>query len=1299
MNNDTTVIRNTAWIAAWDGERHRYLRDGDIAFTADRIVHVGGRYDGAADRVVDGARRFAMPGLVNLHAHPHTEPAYKGVREDHGVAEMYDTGLYERMCAFTLDAAGQRAGMEMAYAELLLSGVTTLVDLSGPVEGWLDCAGRSGLRIYVGPYFADARWRLENRHELRFDWNEAEGRRAFDTAVRVMEEAERHPGGRLRGIVFPGQIETCAEATLRDAAGFARDTRRPLTTHISQSKVEFLEIVRRHGKTPLEYAADIGFLGPDAILGHAIFIDEHPDVRWRGAADLDRLAASGASVAHCPSPFARYGQAMNHFGRYRARGVNVGLGTDVAPHNLAEEMRLAILLTRVMAGDIGAVDTGEMFRAAPWAGRMHSVATISAGSRRARGRISRWSISTIPRCARRATRCAPSCSRRRTERFARSLWMDGRWSSTANRSFSTRLELRRSSRNRRRGCWRRRPRATSWAALATISRPGRSPSDPAHGACPPRRPRPLPEVQDRVRLRHGNDGRGVMASRDFEARPGAIGRPLPRRGARRLVFGRGKYAGDLRFPGLLHLAFVRSPYAHARILKIDPAPAFDAVPDAKVFTGADIAAVCAPWQGKMDHLPTMISPLQHAVAVDRAVWQGEPVAAVVAASRALAEDAAAEVVVEWEPLPAAALRDRALDEDAAPAHPGLGSNLAYAAAIRAGDADVALAGAAHVVEGRFSFARHTGVPLEPRVVIADYDPGEGSLTVYGGHQAPWHQQDTLSRHLDIPEHLVRVVTPDIGGGFGIKLHIYGEEIAVSAVSKILGRPVKYAADRMESFVSDVQARDQRVEARMGVDAKGGIHGLTVAALSSFGAYASYGRPPVNEGMMTISMAGGPYANEHYEGRLRIAFQNMPPSGMYRAVGQPIACAVTEQLLDWAAHAAGIDPVEMRRRNYWAEDAFPLKTPGGVAMSRLSLRQCLDKLVSMMGYEALRAEQATLRRNGVYRGIGVATFLEMTAIGAERYGPAGARISTQDGATVRLEPSGWVRCVTSVIEIGQGTHGALAQIVADRLGVAPEDVGVVGGDTALAPYGGGAWASRGLTIGGEAVWRAAEALRGNVLDLAGAILQADPAALDLAGGAVCDRTTGEARIALAEIGRIGHFRQDTLPPGALPELAVTRHYAPDAVPFALANGVQGSLLEVDPETGAVTLLGHWVVEDCGRIVNPLLVEEQIRGGVAQGIGGALFEECRYDEHGQMLNGSLADYLVPMAAELPDIYVGHVETPLEGAALGAKGAGEAGTVGAPAAVMLAVNDALRPLGAQVSSLPITPAAVLRAVAAAA
>ena len=364
----TTVIRNAAWIAAWDGNGHRYLQDGDVAFAGDRIVHVGGAYEGPADRSIDASRRFVMPGLVDIHSHPHTEPANKGVREDHGVPEMYDTGLYERSCAFVLDEPGRQAAMEMAYAELLLCGVTTVADLSSPVEGWLDCAGRSGLRVYVGPFFADAFWKLEKRHELGFDWDEARGRRYFEEAVHIMDLAEQHPSARLRGIVYPGQIETCTEATLRDAAAHARESARPLTTHLSQSKLEFLEIVRRHGKTPLEYAAGIEFLGPETILGHAIFIDEHPDIGWRKSGDLDRLADSGTSVAHCPSPFARYGHALDHFGRYRARGINLGLGTDVAPHNLAEEMRLAIILARLMANNVRAVDTGEMFRAATTGG-------------------------------------------------------------------------------------------------------------------------------------------------------------------------------------------------------------------------------------------------------------------------------------------------------------------------------------------------------------------------------------------------------------------------------------------------------------------------------------------------------------------------------------------------------------------------------------------------------------------------------------------------------------------------------------------------------------------------------------------------------------------------------------------------------------------------------------------------------------------------------------------------------------------------------------------------------------------
>ena len=363
---DTTVIRDAAWVAAWDPQhdRHVYRRDVDVAFTGDRIVHLGPRYEGAVTREVDGRERFVMPGLVNIHSHPHHEPAYKGVREDHGRPEMYDTGLYERSCAFHLDEAGCEAGAELAYGELLLCGVTSLADLSSPMDAWIELLARSGLRGFVAPGFASSRWYLDNLHEVKYAWDEAAGRAGLEAAIRTMDRAEQHPCGRLSGVVYPMQIDTCTEDLLREAAELAHATDRPLTTHASQSQVEFLEMARRHGKSPLQWANDIGFLGPRTVIGHAIFIDEHPSVRWRSRRDLALLADTGTSVAHCPSPFARYGHAMSDFGRYRRAGVNLGLGTDVAPHNLIEEMRLAVVVARLMAQDIDTVKTADLFHAA-----------------------------------------------------------------------------------------------------------------------------------------------------------------------------------------------------------------------------------------------------------------------------------------------------------------------------------------------------------------------------------------------------------------------------------------------------------------------------------------------------------------------------------------------------------------------------------------------------------------------------------------------------------------------------------------------------------------------------------------------------------------------------------------------------------------------------------------------------------------------------------------------------------------------------------------------------------------------
>ena len=362
----TVWIRNASWVAAWDAARqgHVYLRDADLVFTGNSIDFVGKGWSGEADETVDGRDLFVMPGLIDIHAHPHHETAYKGIREEHGVPEMYMTGLYERMQAFKLDAEGRRAGAELSYADLLLSGVTSLADLSSDFGGWLDLLARSGLRGFVAPGYASSRWHLENNHELKFEWDEAAGRRGMEEAIRLIEAAEQHPSGRLSGVVFPAQIETCTEALLRDSIAFARESGRPCTTHLSQSVIEFNEIVRRHGVTPVQYAERIGLLGPETILGHCIFIDQHSSLRWHSRKDLSILAATGTSVAHCPSPFARYGDAMEDVGGYLRAGVTLGMGTDVAPHNLIEEMRLALILSHVAAKDIHTARAGDLFHMA-----------------------------------------------------------------------------------------------------------------------------------------------------------------------------------------------------------------------------------------------------------------------------------------------------------------------------------------------------------------------------------------------------------------------------------------------------------------------------------------------------------------------------------------------------------------------------------------------------------------------------------------------------------------------------------------------------------------------------------------------------------------------------------------------------------------------------------------------------------------------------------------------------------------------------------------------------------------------
>ena len=526
-------------------------------------------------------------------------------------------------------------------------------------------------------------------------------------------------------------------------------------------------------------------------------------------------------------------------------------------------------------------------------------------------------------------------------------------------------------------------------------------------------------------------------------------------------------------------------------------------------------------------------------------------------------------------------------------------------------------------------------------MVADWIAAEARLTIYQGTQAPHMVQNIAALHLGLMESQVRVVCKDVGGSFGIKVHIYADEMATYALSKLLRRPIKFVADRVESFNTDIHARDHRCKGRIGVNRDGTITAFEIDDLTGIGPFSMYPRTSAIEANQVVNLVGGPYVTKNYRARARVVFQNKNVMCQYRAVGHPIACSVTEGLVDLAATKIGMDPVEIRRRNLIADDAYPCASPSGLRFEQLSHHAAMTKLMAMMDYDALRAEQAALRRKNIHRGIGIASFIEVTNPSAAFYGVGGAKISSQDGVAVRLDAQGSVICHTSITEQGQGSESLTAQIVGSVLGVSMERVRVH-----IRRYRQHAlWRRLGLPTAPASAGAALRRARFCASVLASPRRSCSPrsAELDIVDNVVVNANGGSSRIDLKELARIVYFRPDTLPPGIQPELMATRHFVPREYPFAFTNGVQASWLEVDTDTGFVKLLRHWVVEDCGTIINPQLVDEQIRGGVVQGLGAALFEKCIYDERGQLTNANMADYLVPMSAEMPDIDVGHVVSP--------------------------------------------------------
>lgn len=773
-----------------------------------------------------------------------------------------------------------------------------------------------------------------------------------------------------------------------------------------------------------------------------------------------------------------------------------------------------------------------------------------------------------------------------------------------------------------------------------------------------------------------------------------IGRPMPRSTTRRLVAGRGKYVDDFSLKGELQVAFLRSPRPHASFKIVDTTEASASDGVVAVLTAEDIEGLCKSWQCVLANAPSLFSPEQRALAYGRVVFQGEPMAMVVALTRAEAEDALELIVVEYDDLPAVTSLEEAVTDDVL-AHADATSNLAFEHNQSTSEIDRAFEQAAHVVHTRLKLNRKTGVPLEPRSILAAYDPAAEAILVYASHQMPHQLQLIIADLLDLQLNKVRIICPDVGGGFGIKMHIYSEEMAVCAATKHLGRPVKYVADRIESMLSDIHAREHIVEASMAVDDRGIITGLKVDDIQGLGAYSIYPRSSTAEGMSALRAMGGPYKFDQFQARLRSVLQNKVMTGQYRSVGHPVAVAVTESLVEKAAQAIGEDSIAFRKRNFVQREQMPWISPVGARMVDLSHHECIDKLLQLSGHSDLVDQIAVWRQDGRVVGFGLASFVEFTATGPEGYGRGGVRVSSQDAVVLSIDPTGCVTVQSSATEIGQGITQGLAQIVADAVGVPINAVQVNLGDTQSAPHGGGAWSSRGAAITGEVAWQAGQKLRTELLKAASAILQTTPDRLDLIEGVILEKKTGRARMTAAELADLVQFRPYELPQGVQPQLTVAHTGGRGGDTFLPTNGVQAALVEIDMMSGKIAVLKHWVVEDCGRVINPLLVDEQIRGGVVQGIGEALFEHCRYTEDGQFAIGTLADYLLPMAADVPDVEVAHVETPYSGSLLGAKGAGEAGVCAAPAAILNAVNDALSPFGAAVDTLPIQPVAILRAM----
>lgn len=783
-------------------------------------------------------------------------------------------------------------------------------------------------------------------------------------------------------------------------------------------------------------------------------------------------------------------------------------------------------------------------------------------------------------------------------------------------------------------------------------------------------------------------------SQDLKSAQPLVGQPIKRSEDPRLLTGNGRYVDDLQPAHGLHVAFVRSSQAHARIAGIDASEAASMPGVVGVFSAADMAKMVKPVRAtsRMEHYhSTAIWPL----AVDKVRFVGEAVVAVVAHSRYQAEDAAERINIDYDLLEPLSDPELAAQDGAPLLHEEAGTNILVQREFRRGDIEVVLADAAVKVGARFRFRRKTALPMENRCYLAEYDVGRRTLTLHSSTGVPGIVRDALVEILGMPGNRVRVVAPDVGGSFGAKVSLYPEEITVCALARHLRRPVKWTGDRLEDLTSTSQGFDETVYAELALDAEGNMLGLRCDVVGDVGAYSIYPWTAGLEPVQVISFMSGPYRMPAYHGQVRGVATCKAPLGPYRGVGRPASTFVMERLVDMAAHKLGMDPRLLREKNLVRAEEFPYKTPVGLLWDRAGFQESLAKACELIDYPALRQRQQAARQAGgdVQIGIGIASYAELSGIGSRISASPGMPINTgTEICTLSIDPSGAVTASFGIASHGQGLETSLAQIVADELGLRFEDVRVVHGDSAAVSHSTGTYASRSTILAGGAGIQAARGLRQKLARVAAHVLGSQPEHIAIQASLITAFDNGKS-ISIADLADMVYSQMGKIPKDQIELLQETASY--DPVWGSTSASTHVAVVEVDTATCIVKVKEYVVADDCGRIVNPMIVTGQAQGGVAQGIGVALLEEVVYDENGQILSASLADYCAPGATDVPDIRVAHVQAGEAKNIGGFRGMGEGGTIGAPAAVANAVSDALQPLGIEIHELPVTPERLFRLI----